>query len=119
MKSIRIINLTTKKTIYKKALLTTNFKDRFLGLMMKRPPLDFDALVIDKCDAIHTFFMRFDIDVAFLNRDKVVVAVEKRLSPFKISKFVTGAYYVIESVSMDNFENSFSVGDVIDFEEIK
>ncbi|MGB9600156.1 MAG: DUF192 domain-containing protein, partial [Myxococcota bacterium] len=72
---------------------------------------------IDRCDAVHTFFMRFDIDLIFLNRDKVVIAVEKRLSPFKVSRFVSGAYFVIEVVSNNDIEKDFSAGDVIEFED--
>lgn len=115
MKKIEIINQTTGKKIFNNAVLTENFLERFLGLMFKKPPLEFDAIVIDRCDAVHSFFMRFDIDLIFLNRDKVVLKVEKRLTPFKVSSFVTGAYYVIETISQENITDMFYCGDVIDF----
>ncbi len=115
MKEIRIINLTTRKSIFEKAYLTENFQERLVGLMFRRDISDFDALVIDKCDAVHTFFMMFEIDVIFLNKDKVVIDIQRNLSPFRISRFVIDAYYVIEVPSNRNNEDYFSCGDVIDF----
>ncbi|MCX7945144.1 MAG: DUF192 domain-containing protein [Deltaproteobacteria bacterium] len=117
MKKIRVVNYTIQKPIFENAVLTENFLERALGLMFKSSPLGFDALVIDKCDAVHSFFMRFDIDLIFLNREKIVMKIQKRLTPFKISSFVTGAYYVIETISHENTEENFSCGDVIDFLE--
>ncbi len=117
MKEIKIINRTTDKLVFERAHLTENFIDRFTGLMFRKTPLGFDALVIDKCDAVHSFFMRFDLDLVFLTREKVVIKVEKRLSPFRISGFVTGAYYVIEIISHEKTDELFSCGDVIDFSE--
>jgi|SRR5689334_744591 len=43
------------------------------------------ALIIVPCFAIHTFSMRFPIDVVFLDRDGVVVRVVKNLGPRRIA----------------------------------
>ncbi len=115
MKIVRVINCSTGKSIFDKVFLTESFKDRFLGLMFKKLPIDFDALIIDKCTAVHSFFMRFDIDLIFLNREKVVIDIEKGLKPYRVSNFVKDSYYVIETVSNKTALEKFSVGDIIDF----
>jgi uncharacterized membrane protein (UPF0127 family) len=42
------------------------------------------ALVIAPCNAVHTFFMRFAIDVVFVDRAGVVLNVVRALRPWRI-----------------------------------
>ena len=53
------------------------------------------ALIIAPTSAIHTFFMRFPIDVAFVRRDGRVVSVRRGLKPWRIA-FALGAHAAIE-----------------------
>ena len=53
------------------------------------------ALLIAPCNAIHTFFMKFPIDVAFVARDGRVVKVRPTLLAWRIA-FALRAYAVIE-----------------------
>jgi uncharacterized protein len=46
-------------------------------------PVD-EALVIAPCSSIHTFFMKFAIDVAFVRKDGTVVRVCHTLPPWRI-----------------------------------
>lgn len=43
------------------------------------------GLWIAPCEAVHTFFMRFPIDVIFLDKQQRVVKVVNRLKPWRIS----------------------------------
>ena len=67
---------------------------------MMRPPEDFNAgqaLVIDPCTSIHMFFMRFPIDVLYLDRDHRVVRAQQGIRPWRIGPLYTkGARFVIE-----------------------
>ena len=42
-----------------------------------------EGLWMARCKAIHTFFMRFPIDVVFLDRDFIVKKTVKGLRPFR------------------------------------
>ena len=53
------------------------------------------ALVIAPTNAIHMFFMRFAIDVAFVRRDGVVVRVWHSVKPWRIAYALHG-YAAIE-----------------------
>ena len=55
--------------------------DRIHGLMGKHHYER--ALLIPRCNSVHTFFMRFPIDVAFLDRNLVVLDVV-RMAPWRI-----------------------------------
>jgi len=54
-----------------------------------------DGLWIVPCEAIHTFFMKFPIDLVYLDRDKRVRKVRERVAPWRISACLP-AYSVLE-----------------------
>jgi hypothetical protein len=69
---------------------------RFMGLM-GRPSLEAgSALYLEPCNSIHMFFMRFAIDVLFLDRQGKVKRVMHSLKPWRISPIVFGARSVVE-----------------------
>ena len=44
-----------------------------------------DGLILDPCRLIHTFFMRFAIDVVFYGRDLRVTRVARHVRPFRFA----------------------------------
>ena len=70
--SYRVDNLTRDKVLATRALLASDSRTRREGLL-KRSSLDQgEGLLITPCEAIHTFGMKFAIDVVFLDRKRVV-----------------------------------------------
>jgi uncharacterized protein len=53
------------------------------------------ALVLAPCNSIHTFFMRFPIDVAFVARNGLVIKTAAAVRPWRIS-ISFGAFATIE-----------------------
>lgn len=73
------------------------FVKRLRGLMFqKKFPDDFDALVLSPCNAVHTMFMRYDIDAIFLDKQMNVLFISQRLKPGRFTQVVKNAKYVIE-----------------------
>jgi hypothetical protein len=54
------------------------------------------ALWIVPCRGVHTFAMRFPIDVLYLDGDKVVVHVEQNLLPWRMAPVRMRAASVLE-----------------------
>ena len=46
---------------------------------------DGKALVITRCNSIHMFFMRFSIDVVFVDKNDIVVGLLENIPPNSIS----------------------------------
>jgi uncharacterized membrane protein (UPF0127 family) len=46
--------------------------------------LDFDALHLIPCKGIHTFGMKYALDIAFVNRKGRVIAVRKNVVPNRV-----------------------------------
>lgn len=95
----RVINTTRRTAIAEAAEFARSPWARFRGLML-RGKQDFgegSALVIDPCTSIHMFFMRFPIDVLYLDREDRVVRAQQGIRPWRIGPLYTrGAKYVIE-----------------------
>ncbi len=72
------------------------FFARLGGLMFERPIGPDVSLWINPCRGIHTFFMRFSIDVIFLNRDLKVVKLYPNRQPNHLGPFCRGAESVLE-----------------------
>src|ERR1700694_5570262 len=69
---------------------------RIVGLM-GRPALERGrGLWLEPCNSIHMFFMRFPIDVLFLDRQRRGKKVVLGLKPWRISPIVFGARTVVE-----------------------
>jgi len=55
-----------------------------------------EGLWIVPCPMIHTFFMKFAIDVVFLDRELSAVRVLENLRPWRLSPWVWRAHSVLE-----------------------
>jgi uncharacterized protein len=71
------------------------FRARLLGLAFLDPGDGDDALLIRRCRSVHTFGMRFPIDIVFVDRDWHVVRLVRDVGPRRIVH-CRGAAAVIE-----------------------
>lgn len=72
------------------------FWSRLCGLMFRKQLEAQTGLLLEPCPQIHTCFMRFAIDVIFLDQQNRVVAVLENLKPWRMSKFYTTARRTLE-----------------------
>lgn len=75
--------------------IADSFIKRLVGYMFRKKP-HYESIVITPCNSIHTFFMRFNIDVLFVNKEGVIIKKVEGLKPYKIIRPVKGSSYVIE-----------------------
>lgn len=62
-----------------------SFFSRLLGLMGKKEMKDNQALLITKCNSIHTFFMRFNMDAVFVDKNMTVKKAVKSIKPCSVA----------------------------------
>ena len=91
-----ILNKTTWEVFNVKIMHADNFYKRFKGLMFKKN-IDFVLLFCNlNGSSIHTSFMRFEIDIYFLDKDKVVFE-KTTLKPWKFYRPKKQASYILET----------------------
>lgn len=76
-----------------------SFLLRLRGLMFRKALAPGEGLVIRPCNAVHTHFMRFPIDVLFLDDEGRVLHVIPAMPPWRQSPIVRGARAVLELAS--------------------
>jgi uncharacterized membrane protein (UPF0127 family) len=74
------------------------------------------AFVLPKCRWVHTFGMRFPVDVVYLDRDGVVIKTQ-RLAPNRVALPVFAARTVIEAETGALARWSLHLGDVVELRE--
>ncbi len=79
----RILNVSKGTVVAEDVAVVRTFWGRFRGLMLRRGMASGEALLIEPSASIHTAFMRFPIDVVFLDRQKRVVKVAADIRPFR------------------------------------
>jgi len=67
---------------------------------------------------MHMFFMRFTIDIVFLDRGDKVIRISRQLRPWRVSAMVFGARRALELEAGAAEKSSTQVGDQITFEPI-
>ncbi|MCX6614742.1 MAG: DUF192 domain-containing protein [Acidobacteria bacterium] len=88
---------------------------RRVGLLKHAELRPDEGMWIYPSQAIHTFWMRFPIDVVFLDRRRRVKRVYQRLPPFRLTRFVWGAASVLELAPGTVARSRIEVGDELSF----
>ncbi len=86
---------------------------RSKGLLGRESLAQDEGLWIVPCPMIHTFFMKFAIDVLFLDKSLKVVRVIEGLKPWRVSPWVLRAHSVLE-LAGGSLKGSVAVGDVLE-----
>jgi uncharacterized protein len=92
----------------------TYFK-RLKGLMFSKELPDQKALHIIPCSEIHTFNMKYSIDVLYLDRNNNILAIDVNMQPGKIGKHVKNAVSVVELPSGKVKKSGVKIGQTVEF----
>ena len=75
------------------------------------------GLWIRPCNSVHTWFMRFPIDVIFLDSEASVVRIEPELKPWRMTRIVLSARSVLELEAGAAKRAGLKPGDRLEFGE--
>jgi len=106
-----IINETKNVTLAEKVITASTIFKRMKGLLGLDKLGAQYAMVIKPCNSIHTFFMRFPIDVLFLGKDKKVIKAITNMPPFRVSPIYIKSLLVVELPAGVIESTATSVGD--------
>ena len=90
---------------------------RFWGLMGRGSLPERHGLFISPCSSVHTFFMRFPIDVIFVDRAGRVVKIVPAMKPWRAALGGSGAHSALELNGGEAAAGLLDVGDVLTLPE--
>ncbi|MCX8131346.1 MAG: DUF192 domain-containing protein [Clostridia bacterium] len=114
-----IVKNTASNTIISVNCKTANtFISRFAGLMGKASLPEGEGLLIMPCNSIHMFFMKFSLDIVFIDKDNIVIHLIKGIKPWRVSKIVKRAYCALELPCGTISRTEMKVGDRLTFSKL-
>lgn len=108
-----IINLTRNAVLAAQAKKALTPQERMQGLLGRESLPEGEALIITRCQSIHMFFMKFAIDVVFINKDNKVIGLCKKIQPFALSPIFFFAQAAIELPSGTIDKTKTAIGDFL------
>jgi uncharacterized membrane protein (UPF0127 family) len=93
---LRITNQTRNIVLADHAQLADTYLSRLTGLLNRTRLNQGEALIITRCQQIHMFFMRFAIDVIFIDSSNRAVGLVKDIKPWQLSAIFWQANRAIE-----------------------
>lgn len=88
---------------------------RLKGYMFQNNAPVSNGLLLTPCNSIHMFFMKFPLDIVFLNEQNEIIDFYPQLPPGKRTKVVRGAVAALELPSGTIEEFSIEIGDRLDY----
>jgi len=85
--------------------------------MLAKPLLDDEGLFLDKTNSIHMFFMNYEIDVIFLDKDNKIIDMIISMKKRRVSKIYKNCKSVVELKSKALSKLDIVVGDRLVFTE--
>ena len=112
---LRITNLTRKTELGDSIDLADTSAKRRTGLLKHERLAPGEGLWIVPCESVHTFFMKFPIDVVFLNKKRKVVKIRAAMPRWRMA-LCLWAHSVLELPSGMAAATDTARGDQLEFE---
>jgi uncharacterized membrane protein (UPF0127 family) len=77
-----------------------------------------EGLWIAPCESVHTFFMRFPIDLVYLDREKRIKKARNAVGPWRLSACLS-AHSILELPAGTIRETRTERGDTLEIEEVE
>ena len=114
---LAIRNTRTGRIMANRLLPAFDSQTRRTGLLKHTSLKDGEAMVIAPTSAVHTWFMKFDIDVAFVARDGRVLKASDTVRPWRMMA-AFGGFAVIEMKAGSLAATGTARGDVLEIVEL-
>jgi uncharacterized membrane protein (UPF0127 family) len=108
------VNLTRQTILADRAKVADDAATRNKGLLGRNGLDPGEGLWITPCEAVHTFFMRFAIDLVYVDRHKQVRKVRSHVTPWQMSACLS-AHSIVELPSGTVHATQTKPGDRLEF----
>lgn len=81
----RLQRLPRHRVCGREVAVAVDFRSRLLGLAQLEPRQAGSGLLIPRCASVHTFGMRFDLDLVFLDLVRQPLAIRRDVPPGRLA----------------------------------
>jgi hypothetical protein len=113
----KISNLTRGTVLGERVETAEDGAARRKGLLGRNGLVRGEGLWIVPCESVHTFFMRFSIDLVYVDREKRVRKIKSGVPPWRMSACLS-AHSVIELAPGAALAAKTQSGDQLEFSDV-
>ena len=113
---MRVFNETRKVALVSHGRVADTFWLRLRGLLGAASLQPEEGLILVGEKSIHTLFMKFPIDVVYVDKNYKVIRTDINMTPYRLGPFVVQSAYVVEMPVGTIANTATEVGDQLDFE---
>ena len=118
-RAVRATNATRGTVLGQRIRVAETGLTRIVGLLGERGIQQGDGLLIVPSQGVHTLGMQFAIDIAVLDNNWRVIAIRRKMRPFRMTRVFFKAAAVLELPSGMLESTSTFVGDSIEFARVE
>ena len=118
MREVVVRNVTRGSVLGDRIRIADTSLTRLFGLLSRSGLSAGEGLWIQPSSGVHTFFMRFTIDVVGLDRERKVVKLWPNLVPWRVTSVSMKLHNVIELPAGAIASTGTSLDDTVTFQEI-
>ena len=108
----KVVNDSKGKVLLEQAEIADTFWRRLSGLMFRKSLPEGKGLIFYNANSIHTCFMRFSLDIVFLDKDGRVVRIKREMKPWRAT-ICLKAFTAIEFPSCYSYTEDLESGDFL------
>jgi len=112
-----LVKIDGKDIVLCHCYVADTFFKRFKGLMLSSPLEKDEGLILTKTNSIHMFFMKYEIDVLFLDKNNIIIDKIVSMKRRRISKIYKSCSLVVELRSKTLINLNIEIGDKLIFIE--
>jgi uncharacterized protein len=114
---MRVLNVTRQTCLATRMEVADSGPKRNKGLLGRESLAPGEGLWIVPCEAVHTFAMRFPIDLVYLDRNRRIKKLRNAVPPWRLSGCLT-AHSIIELPPGTIHETQTQRGDTLEFSPV-
>lgn len=105
------------KVICEKVEIADSFFKRFMGLMYRKNMNENEGLLLDPCNEIHTFGMKFPIDTITVSSDNIIIYIDENIAPRRVRPRIKEGKKVLELNAGTIKNYGLEPGDLVEFQK--
>lgn len=113
-----IVHNADRETVLGEAIeVAATSAQRAKGLLGRDALAAGEGLLFKRCSSLHTFFMRFAIDIAFISKDGKALKLAHAVPPFRVCVAPLRAHYALELPAGSLQASGTKVNDMLRFDD--
>jgi len=101
------------KIVLDKIIMADTYSKRLQGLLGRKGLEEREGMMIVPCNSIHTYRMKFPIDVLFVDKNNFVLKILRDFKPGRMGPLVFKSHFVMEAEA--GAFKDVNVGDKLEF----